>query len=128
MKRISGPDCAAGPVSTVAAEHSRIGQVMTHSRGPASHVAGGKAPQQDLADLQSVMRMLDDRVADIVAEIPHGKRPLVSNALLNLAIQCILMAEGPAATAAILQRLTDLIRAGETPQGDHAFRLNGFDS
>ena len=63
--------------------------------------------RHDMADLQSVMRLIDDRLDDIVAAIPERKRPLVANALLNLAIERLLTAEGPAAAASILRRLAE---------------------
>lgn len=74
------------------------------------------------------MRLIEDRLGDIAATIPARKRPLISNALLNLAIDGILASEGAAATSVILQRLAELVRAEEKPEGDAAFPLTGYDA
>jgi hypothetical protein len=100
---------------------------MAHSH-PARGTAAPSPRRNEIADLQSVMRLIEDRLADIAAAIPERNRPLVSNALLNLAIERILAAEGPALTGEMLHRLADLIRAGEKPEGDDAFRLTGYDA
>jgi hypothetical protein len=92
------------------------------------HPAAPSPHRHEVADLQSVMRLIEDRLADIAAAIPERKRPLVSNALLNLAIERILATEGPATAGDILQRIADLIHAGEKPKGDDAFRLTGYDA
>ena len=60
--------------------------------------------------------------------MPQRRRILLANALLNLAVERILAAEGAAATSGILQRLADLIRSGEQPAGRDGFRLNGHDA
>ena len=82
----------------------------------------------EIADLQAVMQEIADRLPDIAAALPPHRRPLVANALLNLAIERILAAEGAVVTAAMLQRLTELIRNGEQPEDGVGFRLNGHDA
>lgn len=74
------------------------------------------------------MRTVEDRLPDILVELPSTHRPLLANALLNLAVNHILCDEGGPATAAILQRLSTLILAGDRPEGDDGFRLNGHDA
>jgi hypothetical protein len=73
------------------------------------------------------MRSIGCRLDDVVAEIPEADRVLVPNALLNLAIERILVSEGAAVSAGILQRLVTLIQAGERPEDHGAFRLTGHD-
>ena len=85
-------------------------------------------PRPEIADLQAVMRAIDDRLPDIVAAMPRHRRGLVANAMLNLAVERILAVEGAAATADILQRLAELIRSGDRPAGGDGYRLNGHDA
>jgi len=73
------------------------------------------------------MRAVEDRLLDILAGLAASHRPLVPNALLNLSVNHILDEEGAAATAAILQRLADLILNGNRPAEDDGFLLNGHD-
>lgn len=86
------------------------------------------APRPEIADLQAVMRAIDDRLPDIAMAMPRHRRHLVANALLNLAIERILAVEGAAATAGILRRLAELIGSGERPEGGDGFRLDGHDA
>ena len=83
---------------------------------------------EEIAELQAVMRMIEDRLEEALAEIPPRHRPLVPNALLNLAVMRILAADSPARTATILQRLADWVSAGERPDGDEALPLTGLDA
>ena len=98
------------------------------TRSQAHGSAASPSERHKVADLQSVMRLIDDRLLDITVEIPERKRPLLANALLNLAVERILGDEGPDVTAAILQRLTDLIRSGAKPEDDDVFRLTRHDA
>jgi hypothetical protein len=82
----------------------------------------------EVAALQEVMRTVENRLPDILVELPKSHRPLLTNALLNLSVNHILAEEGGAATAAILQRLAALILVGEQPDGGDGFRLNGQDA
>jgi heme oxygenase len=82
----------------------------------------------EIADLQAVMQLIEDRLDDIIAQMPADQRMLVPNALLNLAIGQILVVEGASVSAGILQRLADLIQNGEQPRGAGAFRLTGHDA
>jgi hypothetical protein len=56
-----------------------------------------------IAGLQAVMQLIEDRLDDIIAYVPAHQRSLVPNALLNVAIEQILMAEGALVSAGILQ-------------------------
>ena len=82
----------------------------------------------EIAALQTVMQLIEDRLDDIIAQVPVHQRTLVPNALLNVAIAQILMAEGASVSAGILQRLADLIETGEQPRGARGFRLTGHDA
>jgi hypothetical protein len=82
----------------------------------------------EIAGLQAVMQFIEDRLDDIIAQVPAHQRRWVPNALLNLAIGQILMVEGASVSAGILQRLADLIQNGEQPRGAGAFRLTGHDA
>ncbi len=82
----------------------------------------------DIADLQAVMRAIDDRLPDIAAAIPRRLRPLVPNALLNLSVEQLLEGESAEATAGILRRLAALISGGERPKGGDGFRLDRYDA
>ena len=86
------------------------------------------APRPEIADLQFVMQEIADRIPEIAAALLPRQRPLLPNALLNLAIGRILAADGALFTAAILQRLAELIRNGEQPQGGDGIPLNGHDA
>ena len=85
-------------------------------------------PHPEVAALQEVMRAVEDRLPDILVELPQSHRPLLANALLNLSVNHILAEEGGAATASILQRLAALIHSGHRPGGGDGFRLNGRDA
>jgi hypothetical protein len=82
----------------------------------------------EVAALQAVMRVVEDRLPDILVELPQSHRPLLANALLNLSVNHILSEEGNAATASILQRLAALILTGDRPDGGEGFRLTGQDA
>jgi hypothetical protein len=82
----------------------------------------------EVAALQEVMCVIEDRLPDILVELPPSRRPLLPNALLNVAINHILAEEGGAATASILQRLAALILAGDRPAGSDGYRLDGSDA
>jgi hypothetical protein len=82
----------------------------------------------DVAELQSVMRAIDDGIADVVAEMPARRRPFIPNALLNLSVEWLLAAEGTAVAVSILNRLAERISSGERPQGDEAIPLTRFDA
>jgi hypothetical protein len=101
---------------------------MTHSGPLNDEDHHGSRQRSQHADLQTVMRSIDDSLIDLIAEDPDYYQPLVPNALLNLATERILEAEGPIVTARILQRLAELIRSGAHPEGDTAFRLTGNDA
>jgi hypothetical protein len=86
-------------------------------------------PNLEVAALQQVMRAVEDRLPDILIELPQSHRPLLANALLNLSVNHILSEEGGPATAAILQRLAALIRTGHLPASEeNGFRLDGQDA
>ena len=81
-----------------------------------------------LADLQTVMRLIDVLVEEIVAGTPLRQRALVPNALLNLAVERMLAEESATSAAAIFYRLAELISDGAKPHGSVAFPLNGHDA
>jgi hypothetical protein len=80
------------------------------------------------ADLQTVMRLIDVVVEEVVAETSLRQRALVSNALLNLAVERMLAEELPGSAAAILYRMAELIADGARPHDSEAFPLNGHDA
>ena len=82
----------------------------------------------EIARLQEVMRLIQDRLDDFIARMPARQRPLVPNALLNLAVERVLAVEGAPASARNLQRLADLMHNGDQPNGAVAFRLTGHDA
>jgi hypothetical protein len=82
----------------------------------------------EIQELQIIMRRIEDRLDDIVDQVPARQRCLVPNALLNVAIERILAAEGAAISAGILLRLADLILSGAQPSGHGAYRLSGHDA
>jgi hypothetical protein len=82
-------------------------------------------PHPEVAALQAVMRVVEDRLPDILVELPQSHHPLLANALLNLSVNHILSKDGGAATASILQRLASLILARHRPDGGVGFRLHG---
>jgi len=85
-------------------------------------------PHPEVAALQEAMRLVEDRLPDIMVELPQSHRPLLANALLNLSVNQILSEEGGAATASILRRLAEVILAGNRPDGGVGFRLDGQDA
>lgn len=82
----------------------------------------------EIAALQDVMRQLDDLLPDILVQLLPSHRALLPNALLNLAVNHILVEEGAPATAAMLQRLAALVGAGDSPSGGEGYLLNGADA
>jgi hypothetical protein len=82
----------------------------------------------EIARLQQVMQLIEDRLDDLIARMPARQRALVPNALLNLAVERVLAAEGAPASAWIVQRLADLIHNGDQPNAAVAFRLTGHDA
>ena len=85
--------------------------------------SGGTSEQ--VAALQLVTRMLEDRLDEALDEIPVDHQPLVANALLNLAIDHVLAEETALRTATMLYRLADLIANGHRPDGGEAIPLTG---
>jgi hypothetical protein len=63
----------------------------------------------EIAALQALMQPIQDGLDDVIALIRTQRRALVPNALLNIAIERVLMREGTVVTARILRRLADLI-------------------
>jgi hypothetical protein len=86
------------------------------------------SPSHEIDDIQAVMRFLKVRLDAGCAAVPTRLRPWIPNALLNLAVERILMVESPEAAASILMRLADLITSGVRPAESNAFRLNGHDA
>ena len=74
------------------------------------------------------MRVVEDCLPEILSALSPARRPLLTNALLNLAVNRILAVQGATATAGILQRLAELIRNGDRPSNGDGFRLNGHDA
>jgi len=85
-------------------------------------------PHPEVAALREVMQTVEDWLPDILIALPPAHRPLMPNALLNLAVNQILSEEGGVATASILQRLAALILAGDRPAAADGFRLMGDDA
>jgi len=84
--------------------------------------------KRDIADLQSVMRFVDDSLAEALPDLPARKRRYVPNALLNLAVEWLLAAEDTAVAVSILHRLAERISAGERPEDDTAIPLTRYDA
>jgi hypothetical protein len=101
---------------------------MTRASDPPPDRASLRQQLRAIAELRAVMRLVDDRLDDVVASIPTRRRPLVPNALLNLAIERILAEEGREATATMLLRLADLVASGKRPEGSQGFALTGHDA
>jgi hypothetical protein len=94
----------------------------------AGAAAGPARLHPEVAALQEVMCAIEDRLPDILVELPQSHRPLLANALLNLSVNHILAEEGGVVTASILQRLAALILAGDQPEDDDGFCLRGEDA
>ena len=82
----------------------------------------------EITDLQSVMRVIEVLLEEFAAEASIRQRSVIPNALLNLAVNRMLVEETPRSTAAILYRLAELIADGARPHGSDAFALNGHDA
>src|ERR1700759_1227334 len=82
----------------------------------------------ELTDLQTVRRLIDVVVEEIVAGTPLRQRALVPNALLSLAVERMLAEESASSGAPLLYRLAELISGGANPHGSVAFPLNGHDA
>jgi hypothetical protein len=78
----------------------------------------------DIADLQTVMRLINALLEEVSAAVSLQNRALIPNALLNLAVERMLAEEAQASVAAILRRLADLIDDGKRPEGRGAFPLS----
>jgi hypothetical protein len=96
------------------------------SSGPSA--AEARALPREFGDLPVVMAHIEALMDRFAAMLPARQRRLVPNALLNVAVARLLMAERPTRAATILLRLAELIAAGRTPQGDDAFPLTGHDA
>lgn len=78
-----------------------------------TRVVDGDDHDVQLAQLQVVMR----RIQTALSNFPASERIYLGNALLNLAVQKILCAEGSQRTATILMRLSDVVNTQVTPPG-----------
>jgi hypothetical protein len=91
-------------------------------------VRSGKPPQReeahDVADLQTVMRLINVLLEEVSTAVSRQHRALIPNALLNLAAERMLAEDRPESVAAILYRLADLIAQGRRPEGRDAFPLS----
>jgi hypothetical protein len=79
----------------------------------------------EIAELQTVMRLIDVLLEEVSTTAPPGQRALIPNALLNLAVEHMLAEQTPGSAATILYRLAELIASGTQPHGCDAFPLNG---
>jgi hypothetical protein len=79
----------------------------------------------DLLILMSQMEALVDRLA---ASLSPARRRMVPNAVLNLAVNRLVRAEGNRRAATILYRLSELVANGSEPQGQNAFPLTRHDA
>lgn len=89
--------------------------------------AGG-TPAFTLADLESVMRELDEHIDEAIALVPARHRPLVPNALLNVAVERLLAERGTEATVSVLRRLAELIASGVQPEPGRVIPLHRADA
>jgi hypothetical protein len=78
----------------------------------------------DIADLQTVMRLINVLLEEVSTAVSVQRRSLIPNALLNLAAERLLSEETPGSVAAILYQLADLIAQGRRPEGQDAFPLS----
>lgn len=76
-----------------------------------TRVVDGADHDVQLAQLQLVMQ----RIQTALSNFPASERIYLGNALLNLAVQKILCAEGSQRTATILMRLSDAVNTQATP-------------
>jgi hypothetical protein len=84
-----------------------------------TRVVDGDDHDVQLAQLQLVMQ----RIQTALRNVPAAERIYLGNALLNLAVQKILCAEGTQRTATILLRLSDAVHARATPPAADAIDL-----
>ena len=87
-----------------------------------------RALADEIADLQTAMRLIDVLLEEVAAAAPPAQRALIPNALLNLAVERILAEEAAGSAATILYRLAELIAEGKRPRGSDAFPLNRHDA
>jgi hypothetical protein len=85
-------------------------------------------PLRDIAALRAVMAAIEDRLDEVIDNVPARNRDMIPNAFLNLAVAWMLAGEGTAVTVSILQRLAALISSGRGPQGDGAISLTRSDA
>jgi hypothetical protein len=83
---------------------------------------------QDIAALRLVMAIMEDRLDEVVDAVPSPSRDLISNALLNIAVEWMLAGAGTAVTVSVLRRLTELVSCGRRPPGDGAISLSRPDA
>ncbi len=84
--------------------------------------------QHSVAELQRVMRLIDDRLDEAVVVVPPRQRELVPNALLNLAVARLIQDTGTAGAATILHRLAALVAHHGVPAAEEAYTLTGHDA
>jgi hypothetical protein len=66
-------------------------------------------------ELQAVMRLIDDRMARLLQTPPDRSERLISNAMLNLAVNRLIAVEGPDRVT-ILCRLAHLVASRTAPR------------
>jgi hypothetical protein len=76
-----------------------------------TRVVDGDHHDVQLAQLQVVMQ----RIQTALCNVPASERVYLGNALLNLAVQKILCAEGSERTVNILMRMSDAVNAQASP-------------
>ena len=86
------------------------------------------SPNDEITELQTVMRLIDLLLEEASATLAPGRLLLMPNALLNLAVERMLAAQNAESIATILYRLADLIANGDRPEGSRAFPLTGHDA
>src|ERR1700722_7680332 len=114
MSRISRPTCRAAS------------SILSESINAVAHHQAPTHPE--IQELQIITRTIEDRLEHLVDQGPGRQPCLVPNAILNVAIERGLAAEGAAISAGILLRLADLILRGAQPTGHSAYRLSGHDA
>ena len=78
--------------------------------------------------VELAMETLEQKIEPIVSNAPVSAQARFNNALLNLAVNKIVAAEGAQFTAGILWRLADAIANGPVPTPGRAVDLTYVDS
>ena len=86
------------------------------------------SPESDLAATEAAMKVLEMTLPMVARGLPPAERERFENALLNVAVNRLMHAEGASAAATILWRIADAMASGQVPDRDRAIEITCLDA